>query len=123
MKSVPQLQSQRVAVARKTQHENEIHTDIAGRASLLENEIGHIGKVWGHNRVKPRIMPHRTERCERELLTHVVDGYDLTIRKDQRDEHAFREAGVCQGVRTQQLQEEVACACTCTKTQQRKTAR
>ena len=79
-----------------------------------------MAKSGGDNRVKPRIVPHRTEKCERVLLTNVIDGYDLTIRKNQRDELAFREAGVCQGVRTQQLQEEVACACACTKTQQRK---
>ena len=33
--------------------------------------------------------------CERVLLTNFIDGYD---RKIQRDELAFREAGVCQGV-------------------------
>ena len=49
------------------------------RAKLLEHEIGHSIEVWGHDRAKPRIVPHRTERCERELPTDIVDVYELTI--------------------------------------------
>ena len=31
------------------------------------------------------IVPHRIERFERELLTYIVGGYELTSRKVQRD--------------------------------------
>ena len=40
------------------------------------------------------IVPHRIERFERELLTYIVGGYELTSRKVQREEHACREAEV-----------------------------
>ena len=118
MISVPQLQSQRGCSGQKdTARERDV-TYRHCRATLLENEIGHSGKVWRHNRVKPRIVPHRTERCERVLLTNVTDGYDLRIEKSTGTSSRSEKLGCVRGVRTQQLQ--VACACACTKTQQRK---
>ena len=123
MIAVPQLQSQRGCSSQKDKTRERDVTYRHCRASLLENEIGHIDKVWGHSRVKRRFVPHRTERCKRVLLTNVIYGCDLTIRKVQKDDLAFREAGVGPGVRTQQLPEEVACACACTKNPTKKTAR
>ena len=54
---------------------DERHTnnaDIAGPG------IGHNVEVCRHNHAKLRIVPQRMERCERDLLTVIIDVYELT---------------------------------------------
>ena len=53
------------------------NADIAGPTSW-KKETGHSVEVWGHNRAKLRIVPHRMERCERDLPTGIIDVYELT---------------------------------------------
>ena len=105
---------------KRTTYQRERATQRHCRASLLEIEIEHSVEVQVRSSVNLRIVLHRTERFERELLIDITDVYDRTIRKNQREEHAFREARVCQGVRTQQLLEEAACACACIKPNSKK---
>ena len=40
---------------------------------------GTVSKSGGTTALEPRIVPHRIERCERELPTDIVDVYELTI--------------------------------------------
>ena len=101
---------------RETHHrQRERKTQRHCRASLLEIEIGHSVEISVQSGVSLRIVHHRIEKFRRELLIDNTDVYDRTIHNIQREEHAFREAKVRQGVRTQQLLEEVTCAYACSK--------
>ena len=79
---------------KRTTNQRERETQRHCRASLLEIEIEHSVEVLVRSSVNLRIVLHKTERFERELLIDITDVCDRTIRKNRKEEHAFREARV-----------------------------